>query len=292
MSCRSDAWLWIFRTGVGLILLASLLFLIGFATNNWSSQSGIKFGLWETCSGLQCSSLVGDVPAYLGATQGFQIIALAMYTLSPIVHFFVFMGVKPGDGPKSRIFDVGYSIGVVFHLCSVLIFGLEVPHPDTISWSFNMSAASVGLAAVGIVLAIVSRKKALRKFTLFSKQNRMVTPLPNDSASVGGSSSGTHHSHTPVKHDKTFGPADRHPRHSPDSFPSNSASSVPSTSYAHQPTRLHQQHLQPPEAFPRRTELNPSSALAPISLGPIRGTVPSAPPIEEPPTYDEAMSQS
>ncbi|XP_055874857.1 uncharacterized protein LOC106057872 isoform X2 [Biomphalaria glabrata] len=243
MSCRSDAWLWIFRTGVGLILLASLLFLIGFATNNWSSQSGIKFGLWETCSGLQCSSLVGDVP-------------------------------------------------VVFHLCSVLIFGLEVPHPDTISWSFNMSAASVGLAAVGIVLAIVSRKKALRKFTLFSKQNRMVTPLPNDSASVGGSSSGTHHSHTPVKHDKTFGPADRHPRHSPDSFPSNSASSVPSTSYAHQPTRLHQQHLQPPEAFPRRTELNPSSALAPISLGPIRGTVPSAPPIEEPPTYDEAMSQS
>lgn len=52
----------------------------------------------------------------------------------------------------------------MFHVVSVIVFGSLHPVPDSLSWSYNLSAAGAGFAVVGTILVIVSRNKALRFF--------------------------------------------------------------------------------------------------------------------------------
>ncbi|XP_005104345.1 leucine-rich repeat extensin-like protein 5 [Aplysia californica] len=171
---KPKGYLWVFRAGIGFILLAALLFLLGFCTTNWHDDDVTSWGLWEKCEGASCSSITSDsLPAYHIATQAFQVIALVLYIVSPIAHFFFFCSNKDNSTSwKTRIFDVGYALGAAFHLSSIPLFGLEHPTSSTLSWSFNMSAASVAIGVVGIILVIISRRKAMKNFG-FRKPNRI-----------------------------------------------------------------------------------------------------------------------
>ncbi|CAL1527469.1 unnamed protein product [Lymnaea stagnalis] len=307
MTTSEEKWMWVLRSGIGVTLLAGLLFFIGFATNYWSNKSNINFGLWEICSGPTCTALSSDMPDYHKATQALQIIAIVLYVLSPIIQFFVYCGVKEkSSGVKSRIFDIGFSIGVLFHFISVLIFGLKLPDSGFLSWSFNMSAASTALAALGIFLVILSRKPALRNFGFFSdkeraKRNGRVGSVQNSSTS--GSRSQTPQQNLTSRSQNVFGPSERtaaQHRLNPSARPFATGTSAVAMSYP--PSGQSQATLYPPPGPPQaaaypydlrhppfyQQDYHPQAGPS-TALGPIRGSGPSAPPPESPPSYEESI---
>ncbi|GFO02389.1 hypothetical protein PoB_002889400 [Plakobranchus ocellatus] len=199
-SSTTQKWLWVFRAGMGLILLATLLFLLGFFTKMWFDDHTVHYGLWRVCTGSVCKDVkTEDLPSYRIATQAFQCLAFAAYGLAPFLHYICYCtkGQK-GFGWRIRVFDIIYGIGVAFHLTSVLIFGLEQPHPEHFSWSFEMTAASVAINAVGIFLVAFSRKRALHDFSFClhkgnSKRNSRVGISGHRGSHRGSSQQPSHH---------------------------------------------------------------------------------------------------
>ena len=60
MASEPNSCLWVFRAGMGFILLASLLFLLGFATTDWHDDGTESWGLWEKCAGAYCNHHSAD----------------------------------------------------------------------------------------------------------------------------------------------------------------------------------------------------------------------------------------
>lgn len=82
----------------------------------------------------------------------------------------------------------------MFHFISVTVFGLVHPSPEFLSWSYNLSGAGLGLAAVGIALIIVSRRTAAKAFLSSKHRSSWMRAVPSNSVNpsrIGTPQSGT-----------------------------------------------------------------------------------------------------
>ncbi|CAG5122364.1 unnamed protein product [Candidula unifasciata] len=210
----SDIFLWVFRVGIACTLTSALLFLLGFATDHWHKDKYSYYGLWNKCEHGQCHPhQQSSLPDYHTATQALQILATIIYTLAPVIHFFVFWAKKKKSTDyRTRIFEAGYTFGTIFHVVGVIVFGSLHPNPDSLSWSYSMSVAGAGLAVIGTILVIVSRNKALRFFHCLplrsQKQSRgRVDALSR--SSTGSSRADTPQSGSSSDSRRIFGPQTR-----------------------------------------------------------------------------------
>ncbi|KAK3772157.1 hypothetical protein RRG08_013703 [Elysia crispata] len=259
-SATTQNWLWVFRVGAGFLLLASLLFLLGFFTKMWYDNNNIHYGLWRVCTGAVCEDIDSDeLPSYRIATQAFQCLAFSAYCIAPFLHYIFYCTKREkGFGLKIRVFDITYGVGVIFHLASVLIFGLEHSEPQHFAWSYEMTAASAAINAVGICVVAFSRKTALHDFRFCShksksKRSGRVGASGGAGHARGSRRRGPQHQQSPYSSNNqlVFGPRQKQQYQGSQASQPNVNITVHNTIYTGGPDKPQQQQQQqyPPFAF-------------------------------------------
>ncbi|XP_076458539.1 uncharacterized protein LOC143292235 [Babylonia areolata] len=160
-----------FRAGFGSLVVAMILFTVGFSAPRWAIAMN-DFGLWESCIGRgSCHDNVGGGPAWLDAVRSMEVLALVCFILSVAVELYqdVFKSPPPEDNKAVEI--LGVAAGV-FGLIGVAIFGAKMNGRKMIvydyyggisyvtvrlRWAFGLAAAGSILGLLGAVLMGVHR---------------------------------------------------------------------------------------------------------------------------------------
>ncbi|XP_076459409.1 uncharacterized protein LOC143292751 [Babylonia areolata] len=160
-----------FRAGFGSLVVAMILFTVGFSAPRWAIAMN-DFGLWESCIGRRsCQDNVEDVLVWMDAVRIVEVLALVCFILSVAVELYqdVFNSPQPKDNKAVEILGV---VAGVFGLIGVAIFGAKINKKTTIQyddygyisyvtvrlgWAFGLAAAGSILGLLGAVLMGASR---------------------------------------------------------------------------------------------------------------------------------------
>ncbi|RUS91331.1 hypothetical protein EGW08_000945 [Elysia chlorotica] len=290
-SASTQNWLWVFRVGAGFLLLASLLFLLGFFTKMWYDDNSVHYGLWRVCTGAVCEDIDSDdLPSYRIATQALQCLAFSAYGIAPILHYIFYCTKREkGFDLRIRVFDITYGIGVIFHMASVLIFGLEHSEPQHFSWSYEMTAASAAINTIGICVIAFSRKRALHDFRFCSHKGKAKRSGRVGAAGGAGFSRGSRrgvssrqqqypqNQQSPYSSNSqlVFGPRQKHQIQDPQVSQPNVSITVHNTIYTGGPEKpQHQHHQQQQQQYPPFAFSTQASASAFPPPQPQQGVLP------------------
>ena len=165
---------------------------------------------------------------------------------------------------------------MLFHIASVLIYGLETSQSAHFSWSYEMTCASAAINAVGISIVAFARKRALHDFRFCSHTNKL--KRSSRVGAAGGGSGHTRGSHrgypqqqqqSPYGSNKqlVFGPRDRRQQApGPSSSQANVNVTIHNSIYTGGPEPPRQQQYPPaPYAYSTQTSSQAAYPAQPYS---------------------------
>ncbi|XP_060569337.1 uncharacterized protein LOC132727774 [Ruditapes philippinarum] len=156
------------------LLLALVLFVIGFATISWMTSYNYALGLWKTKScyntirhydgRCRTSSITSAWLKLAGwedwfrATQAFECIGLICLGMALLIMFlFVFVDSMKKRSPLLAV--IFFCFGAVLAMViGFLILGLKLDHLD-IGWSMGLAIAGCILTFVAGVMSVIDLKK-------------------------------------------------------------------------------------------------------------------------------------
>jgi len=148
------------KAGAIFVLLSCsvVLFLVGFATEAWSTQGGYREGLWESCS---CGKISTN-DDWFHAVQAMMSIGLITLLVAFLL-ISIYMCVHTVSKNSTIIALVCFCfLAVVFMLIGFIIYGVEKSRYRnvTLSWSYAISVISSVLCLVAGIVSIVQLKSS------------------------------------------------------------------------------------------------------------------------------------
>jgi len=134
--------------------LATVLYVIGFATTAWSTYSGGQEGLWQRCS---CRKH-GDREDWFHATQAMISIGLIGLLLSFILACIYMCVHSVSKNSTILALVIVCFVSVLFMVIGFAIYGSKLE--DSVSWSFAITVISAILTLVAGILSIVQMRQS------------------------------------------------------------------------------------------------------------------------------------
>lgn len=162
--------IWI-KVALICLLLGTLLFVIGFATNVWMTTDGYRYanyGLWrvESCDRVSCSSFkithdwlrLHGMDDWYHATQAFECMGLIAVCIALLICLlFVFVDTMRKRTPLLATIFFCFA-AVLCMVIGFLIIGIKMEY-YSIGWSMGLAIAGCALTFVAGVMCVIDLKK-------------------------------------------------------------------------------------------------------------------------------------